>query len=168
MIYIRQKLFEKCILVLATELWLDLLQVFIYLKVGLKRSKKIIYFHESPLKMMKNAFYFILKALFVLKIFRLNFWSCRKTAWLERLIWFEVNFKIYDVTTELTNNCNTHIAQYFTKDRQQDNEIWPVNRISLEKYFPSKIMQKMWSRETSSRPLFVFLRSFIWRAVDSL
>ena len=29
-----------------------------------------IYFNESPLKMMKNAFYFILEALFVLKIFK--------------------------------------------------------------------------------------------------
>ena len=38
---------------------------------------------ESPLKMMENAFYFTLKALFVLKIFNfivLAFWSCRKTA----------------------------------------------------------------------------------------
>ena len=25
----------------------------------------------------------------------------------------KVNFKIYDVTTWLTNNCNTHIVQYF-------------------------------------------------------
>ena len=41
---------------------------------------------ESPLKIMKNAFYFTLKALFVLKIFQfvLTFWSCIKTVWLER------------------------------------------------------------------------------------
>ena len=41
-------------------------------KVGLSPSKKngVICFIESPLKMMKNAFYFILKALFVLKIFK--------------------------------------------------------------------------------------------------
>ena len=34
--------------------------------------KKYIFicFNEGPLKMMKNAFYFILKALFVLKIFK--------------------------------------------------------------------------------------------------
>ena len=40
-------------------------------KVGLSLSKKILFicFGESPLKMMKNVFYFILKALFVLKIF---------------------------------------------------------------------------------------------------
>ena len=42
-----------------------------FVKVGLLPSKKIyvICFIESPLKVMKNAFYFILKALFVLKIF---------------------------------------------------------------------------------------------------
>ena len=34
--------------------------------------KKFLFicFNESPLKMMKNVFYFILKALFVLKIFK--------------------------------------------------------------------------------------------------
>ena len=42
---------------------------------------------ESSLKMMKNAFCFILKALFVHKTFKtfvLIFLSCRKTAWLWR------------------------------------------------------------------------------------
>ena len=43
-----------------------------FIKVGLSPSKKIcvICLIESPLKMMKNVFYFILKALFVLKIFK--------------------------------------------------------------------------------------------------
>ena len=41
-------------------------------KVGLSPSKKIFFicFNGSPSKMMKNAFYFILKALFVLKMFK--------------------------------------------------------------------------------------------------
>ena len=56
---------------------------------GLSPSKKIciICFTESPLKMMKNAFYFILKALFVLKIFKFLLWlfgHVEKMAWLER------------------------------------------------------------------------------------
>ena len=40
--------------------------------VGLPPSKKfiLICFNESPSKLMKNVFYFILKALFVLKIFK--------------------------------------------------------------------------------------------------
>ena len=35
----------------------------------LPKKKCFIFFNESPLKVMKNAFYFKLKALFVLKIF---------------------------------------------------------------------------------------------------
>ena len=50
---------------LIADIWLKL-------KVGLSPSKKmcVICLIESPLKMMKNAFYFILKVLFVLKIFK--------------------------------------------------------------------------------------------------
>ena len=42
------------------------------IKVGFSPSKKncVICFIESPLKMVKNAFYLILKALFVLMIFK--------------------------------------------------------------------------------------------------
>ena len=43
--------------------------------------------NESPLKMMKNAFYFTVKALFVLKIFKFLAWlfgHVEKTARLER------------------------------------------------------------------------------------
>ena len=44
-------------------------------------------FNDSPSKMMNNAFYFILKALFVLKIFKLLSWlfgHVEKIVWLER------------------------------------------------------------------------------------
>ena len=34
----------------------------------------------------------------------------------------KVNFRIYDVTARLTNNHNTHIAQYLNKLRQSDNK----------------------------------------------
>ena len=46
-----------------------------YVKVRFSLSKKncFSHFNKSPLKMIKNAFYFILKALSVLKIF--NFLS---------------------------------------------------------------------------------------------
>ena len=47
----------------------------------------VICFIESPLEMMENDFYFILKALFVLKIFKSLLWlfgHVEKTAWLER------------------------------------------------------------------------------------
>ena len=64
--------------------------------------------------MMKNAFYFMLIAFFVLKTFTFLSWFYvhvvkppNKTA--------KVKFKIYDVTNWITNNYNTHIAQYLKK-----------------------------------------------------
>ena len=49
-----------------------------HVKEGLSSSNKFISicFNESPLKMMKNAFYFILKAL----LFSRYFFHVRKTA----------------------------------------------------------------------------------------
>ena len=75
--------------------------------------------------MMKNAFYFILETLFVLKVFKSLCWLFDHVVKTEDTI----NFKIYDVTTWLTNNYNTHIVQYLTKLKQSDNEIWSGNRI---------------------------------------
>ena len=63
---------------------------------------------------MKNTFYSILKALFVLKIFKFLSWlfgHIEKTASLEG----KINLKIHYVTTWLANNYNTHIPQYLTK-----------------------------------------------------
>ena len=62
---------------------------FIYLKSVSSLPKKFCFicFIESPLKCMKKAFYFILKALSVLKIFKFSsrlFGHVEKTAWLER------------------------------------------------------------------------------------
>ena len=69
---------------------------------------------ERPLKMVKNAFHFTSKALSVLKIFR--FLSLLFGHALKRLDEKDqVNFKFYDVTAWLTNNCITHIVQYLEK-----------------------------------------------------
>ena len=64
-------------------------------KVGISTSKKIIflYFNESPLKMMKNAFYFMLKTFSVLEMFTI---FCYVEKRLDKKV--IVNFKIYDVT----------------------------------------------------------------------
>ena len=61
--------------------------LFFYLKSDPHLPKKNIFicFNESALKVIKNAFYSILKALFVLKIFKFLSWVFRyveKTAWL--------------------------------------------------------------------------------------
>ena len=59
--------------------------------------------------MMKNAFYFTSKALFVLKIFKIFSWLFGHVA--KRLDKTDkVNFKFYDITAWLTNNYKKHIA----------------------------------------------------------
>ena len=63
---------------------------------------------------MKNAFYFVLKALFALQ--KLNFFpDFFGHVGKQRVKKAEVNTKIYDVTDWKTNNYNTYIARYFKK-----------------------------------------------------
>ena len=53
-----------------------------------------------------------------------------------------MNFKIYYATTWLTNSCNTLIAQYLTKEKQTDNEIWSVNITREKIIFIQKLYRK--------------------------
>ena len=90
-------------------------QIFI-LKWDSHLPKKMFYlFQWKPFKNdQKMFFYFILKALLVVKIFKFLSWlsgHAEKTAWLE----LKVNFEIYEATTWLTNHCNKQVAQYFMK-----------------------------------------------------
>ena len=63
---------------------------------------------------MKNPFYFTSKTLSVLKIFKfLSSLSGHVAKRFDKKD--KVNFKFYDVTIWLTNNCNKHIVQYFEK-----------------------------------------------------
>ena len=70
-------------------------------------KKCVIYFTESTFKIINHASCSILKALFVLKIFKC---LSRIFGHAEKRLDSKdkVNFKIHDVTTWLTNNCNTH------------------------------------------------------------
>ena len=75
-----------------------------------------VWFNDSLFNMMKNAFCFILKALFVLKMFVFNCYCEFLVMQKKRLEQKDkVTFKVYDVTTWLGNNCNTLIFQYLTK-----------------------------------------------------
>ena len=66
------------------------------------------------LKNDKNAFDFMLKAVFVLKIFIVvsYLFGYVKKRLVKKV---KVNFKIYEVTTWAIDNYNTHIAQYLKK-----------------------------------------------------
>ena len=64
--------------------------------------------------MIKNAYNFFLKALLVLKIFKFLFsFFVHVEKGLDSK--YDIDFKIYDVTTWETNKWNTHIAQYLKK-----------------------------------------------------
>ena len=69
---------------------------------------------ESPLKIMKNAFYFSTKALYVLKIFKFLSSLFGHVA-LRHDYKEKNNFKFCDVTAWLTIYFNTQIAQYLEK-----------------------------------------------------
>ena len=64
--------------------------------------------------MMKNTFYFMLKALFVIEIFTFLSWLF---GYLEKRLDKKgmFNFKIYDVKNWATSNYNTDIVQYLKK-----------------------------------------------------
>ena len=83
------------------------------LKVRLSLSKKnyFIFFNENPLKLITIAFYFISKALLVLKLFKfLSLLFVQVEKRLDQKD--EVNFKIYDITTWLTGT--VHILPNIT------------------------------------------------------
>ena len=77
--------------------------------------------------MKEMTFHFMLKALFVLKIF--NFLSrCFGHAGKQLDKKAKVDCKVYDLTDWQTKY-STHTAQYLIKERQPDNEIWSVNGV---------------------------------------
>ena len=69
---------------------------------------------ESPLKMMKNTFYFVLKAIFILGIFTFLSWLFGYVEKrLDKKAKVIVNF--FNATDWARNNYNIHIAQYLKK-----------------------------------------------------
>ena len=76
--------------------------------------------NESPLKMMKNAFYFTLTVVLVVKIFKFLCWLF---GHLEKRLGEKhmVNFQMYDITAWKIDNYNAHIAWEVYISRTKDN-----------------------------------------------
>ena len=69
---------------------------------------------ETPSKMMKNPFYFMLKAPYFLKIFKFLFcFFVHVAKQLDMKV--KVNLKFYGVTDRQPNNNNTQNTRYFNK-----------------------------------------------------
>ena len=89
---------------------------------------------ESPLKMMKNAFYLTSKALFIHKIFKFLSWHFGHVAkWLEKKN--RVNFKIYGITVWLSNNCNTHIDHVSRSEHNQTMKFGQLIEYNMRNYW---------------------------------
>ena len=115
------------------------------IKVGLPPSKNnyFIYFNDSPLKWMKMVL-LNLKSTFHsqdFKIFVLNFWSCRKNNVIRKIS------LISKFMTSQPGKQTTAIHLLLNISRNKGNQT--INLFL-------QISCRKWSRETSSRPLFLF------------
>ena len=91
---------------------------------------------------MKNAFYFILKALFVLKTFEFLSWlfgHAQKKNWLDER-WFQ-NLWCHSLINKQLQYIYFPISQKAKETRQWN--LVSFNRILQDKYFSSKNMYKM-------------------------
>ena len=114
------------------------------MKVGF--SLKVIFCFKSPLQMMKNGSYFILKANFVLNI--LNFLSWLSAMQKKQLDQKDtVNFTFYHTATWLKNNYNLNIFcniswsngnQSFVKNYAENEVGRLVPKLSLFFFFFKK------------------------------
>ena len=89
-----------------------------------------------------HVFYFLLKALLVLKILKFLFWLFGHAG--KRLDKkAKKKFKTYNVTRLEANNCNTHIARYLKKDNQM-MKFGKLIKYNMRSIFSRKTMHKLW------------------------
>ena len=122
---------------------------------------------ENPLKCITNVLqmylYYMLKALFVLNIFKFLSWLFGHLG--KRLDKkAKVNFKLYNVTDWETNNYSTYITQCEAIRQWIFGQLIEYSRRNI---FVYKSCRK-WSREASSRPHFVLWKAFYKVKVSNL
>ena len=103
---------------------------------------------ENPLKITKNAFYSILKALFILKIFK----------FLSRLFG-HVGMTSQPGLEIIAIHILPNISQSKGKKTMKFGQFIKYSKINI---FLQKLWRK-WGKETSSRPLFIFLKKLNMR-----
>ena len=96
---------------------------------------------KSPLKMINNGFYLILKALFVLKMFKFLSW-----------LFLPHRSKRLDKKT---------MIDFSRSKGNQNRKTGQLLEYNMTNNFLKKSYQKC-GREISSRPIFVFSKSFMW------
>ena len=132
------------------------------LKSDSRLPKKFALFasFKNPLKRIKNAFHFILKALFVLKIL-LSFYHeflvirknglIRKTRLISKLMTSQPGQRTIEI----------HILSNISWSKSNQTMKLGLIEYNKRSIFLQKLCRK-WGRETSSRPLLIFLKCLIW------
>ena len=106
---------------------------------------------EPPSKMMRNPFYFTLKAFFVLKMFKfLSQFFSQVEKQLDQKD--KVNFKIFDVTTQETNNSINMLPNISRSNIKQTVKYGRLIEYNMTKTFLKKSFTK-YDAETIPRPL---------------
>ena len=103
---------------------------------------------------MKNAFYFTLKALFVLKIFKFLPWLF---SHVEKHL---QNYKVYDVTDWIISNYNTHVTHIihiiiYNISRGKGNQTMKFDHLrehNMKHFFGLKKSYTKCGEETSPKP----------------
>ena len=106
---------------------------------------------------MKNTSYFTSKALFVLKIFVLTFWACRKNDLIRKISLISTFTTSQPGYQRITINILLDISGIKDYQTMKFGQLIEHNKRNI---FHEKPCRKR-GRKTSSRLLFVFLKSFI-------
>ena len=121
---------------------------FTELKSDFHLSKKLYYLVDwKPFKNDENAFYFILKALFVT-----TFWSCRKNNLIRKIRLTSKFMTSQPGLQTISIGISDNISQSKGNQTMQFVQLIDYNKRNM---FLQKLCRK-WGKETSSRPLFIF------------
>ena len=116
---------------------------------------------ESPLKMMKIFFHFMLKAFFILKILTFLSWLFGDIG--KRFDQkAKINFKIYYATGWAASNNNTKFSQYLKSKGNQAMKFGQLIEDNGINIFLQKPCRK-WDRKTSSREIFLFFKIALYK-----
>ena len=126
------------------------------LKVSKKNYVWLLFISPSPsLKMMENAFYFILKAPFFLKIFKFLSWlfgNVKKTACIKNIMLISKLMTSQPGWQTITMHILPNISRSKGNQTIKFGQLVDYNKQNV---FLQKSC-KTWGRETSFRPVFVF------------
>ena len=126
-------------------------------KVRLSCSKKfvLVYFNGSSLKVIKNAFHFMLTALFVLEIFVFSYWRFDYLEkCLDKMLWLILKIMTSQTGQEIiTIHLLPNISRSKGNQIMRFGQLKECNNIFLEKSY------KQCDGETSFRPFYLELVS---------